>query len=127
MSKLRKMFTGLAFLLVLMFFTGPVYAEEKHVENEEEMSVIYFHLAQVILSLVVALFVLKVTKATGQESIFIYIPIGMIFFIISAIVGYLPHLSTMSEHTSELYVLSLNTIALGLIGISFYKWEKMLE
>ncbi|NJD53825.1 MAG: hypothetical protein FIB07_13270 [Candidatus Methanoperedens sp.] len=126
--KLKYYISGLTVMVILMFLIGSVYAQGMSTDGTEDESslILYFHIAQVIIAIIVAKFVIDVIEATGQKDVFIFIPIAMGIFIVSAVIRYLPHLSNFSEADAELYNLILNSLAMVSMGVSFYKWRKML-
>jgi uncharacterized membrane protein len=90
------------------------------------VSMVPFHIAEIVTAIFVDLLVWKVINETGQKNIFIYLVYAMMFFVIGSIVGYSPHLGWMQDHNAALGEVILNTFALALMGLSFYKWRKML-
>ncbi len=128
MQRIRNYITSLTLVMIFVFSVGSVYGEEMSAGGTAESSLIlYFHFAQVIVAILVAKFVIDVIQATGQKDIFIFIPIAMGIYVLSAIVQYLPHLSIFSEADAELYSVILNSLANVSLGTSFYKWRKMLK
>jgi hypothetical protein len=128
---LKKGFLTLVFLAALAGM-GPASADTAHDTGMSgEMSsmgstMVPFHIAEIIIALVTAGLVWNVINATGQRNVFIYLAVAMGFFAAGSVAGYSPHLGWLHDHNAELAEVTLNTIGLALIALSFYKWKKML-
>ena len=78
-----------------------------------------FHIAQIIISSIIAIYVFIIIRSTGQLRTFIYLFTAMIVFVVASIISYLPHIGVMEDMPSQITRLILTTIALALIGITF--------
>ena len=78
-----------------------------------------FHIAQIIISAIITIYVFIIIRNTGQLSTFIYLFIAMIIFAVASIISYLPHVGIMEDMYSQITRLILTTISLALIGITF--------
>lgn len=85
------------------------------------------HILQIIVAVFVGAMVWIVIERTGQMKIFVYIPIAMLLFLVSAIFAFAPHFGWVSDDISHYSVVIFETIGLILLGVSFYLWKRMLK
>src|SRR3989338_7914374 len=80
-----------------------------------ETKMVPFHFAQIGIYLLIAIYTLIIIRQTSQFGTFIYIFLAMVFFSISAMFSYSPHLGIISDNAAQIAGVILNTIALALI------------
>lgn len=78
-----------------------------------------FHIAQMIISALIAIYAFILIRNTGQLGTFIYLFIAMIIFVFASIISYLPHIGIMEDTYSQITRLILTTISLALIAVTF--------
>lgn len=131
MTMKKKGSMGLTFLVILISFSY-VSANGMDMEGmdnsgmEMGTNMVPFHIAEILMAIVAAVLVSNVITATGQKDVFIYIPIAMVLFALGSVVAYSPHLGMMSSPDAAIGSTTLSIIAMAFLGVSFYKWKKML-
>ncbi len=104
--------------IVLADMPMDVYGKDADFTTMERIMV-PFHIAQIVISLMVSLYVFILIRHTGQLSTLIYLLIAMMLFAVSSIVSYLPHAGIIHDLYAQITRLALNTLSLILIAVTF--------
>lgn len=128
----KKWILGLLGIVALISISSVVFADDAGMMSMDDTgtghalhttnmhaSMMPFHIAQIIISLIVSSYIFIIIRQTGQIKTFIYALTAMTLFIVSSAVGYFPHLGLMADFTAQITSLIIVTIALALIGITF--------
>jgi len=129
-----------AVFLIFLFFNASVYGVEEdamvmegmetdhgvHSESKGLGTLHNLHIVQIIVLLFVAILIYEVIRSDPQKNILIYLLIPILIFAISALFAHLPHVSGFPHESSRQISIILNTIALVMMAIGFYKWRKTL-